>query len=155
VPGVATLALPLEIGDLVVGLLLTATSVWFFLQAMVMPDYSGTAIGAADFPKGLSVLLGIASLGLAGGAIWRMVSGNTAHPSTIRRPMRVFLGIALLVAFPSMMTLMGYYIAMSIFLSAFLYLCDCRNPVHIALYVAGFLVFTKLVFEMLLQTPLP
>jgi hypothetical protein len=69
--------------------------------------------------------------------------------------MRVLLGIVLLIAFPFMMDAFGYYIAMAIFLSAFLYVANRRNPIAIALYVGGFLLFTKLVFEMMLGTPLP
>lgn len=145
----------LEIGDIAVGLALAAVASWFFFQASVLPDFSGTAVGAADFPKGLAALLGLTSIIFAGAGMWRMMSGRLEERITVRQPIRVLLGIALLIAFPLMMDAFGYYIAMAIFLSAFLYVANCRSPIAIVLYVGGFLLFTKLVFEILLGTPLP
>lgn len=154
-PEARTLFFSLEIGDIVIGLALTVMASWFFFQASVLPDFSGTAVGAADFPKGLAALLGLTSLIFAGAGVRRMISGRLEERITVRQPMRVLLGIALLIMFPLMMDTLGYYIAMAVFFSAFLYVANCRSPIAIVLYVGGFLLFTKLVFEMLLGTPLP
>ncbi|MGB3416704.1 MAG: tripartite tricarboxylate transporter TctB family protein [Mesorhizobium sp.] len=154
-PDAATLSLSLEISDIAVGLALATLAGWFFFQASILPDFSGTAIGAADFPKGLAALLGLTSVIFAGAGVRRIVSGRLGERVSVRQPMRVLLGIVLLIAFPFMMDAFGYYIAMAIFLSAFLYVANRRNPIAIALYVGGFLLFTKLVFEMMLGTPLP
>lgn len=154
-PEAGTFSLSLEIGDIAVGLALTALASWFFFQASILPDFSGTAIGAADFPKGLAALLGLTSIVFAGAGVRRLISGHVKERVTVRQPIRVLLGIVLLIVFPLMMDAFGYYPAMAIFLSAFLYVANCRSPIAIVLYVGGFLLFTKLVFEMLLGTPLP
>lgn len=143
-----------EFGDIVAGLGLAAVAGWFLKEAIVLPDYSGTAIGAADFPKGLAFLLLLAVLVLIGSAVRRLLTGRQGEPSTIRRPLRVAIGMLLLVAFPFMMEHVGYYIAMGIFLAAFLYLADVTRPLLLISCVVGFLLFTKIVFEMFLQTPL-
>jgi hypothetical protein len=143
-----------EAGDIVAGLGLAAVATWFLVEAIMLPDYSGTAIGAADFPEGLAVLLLLVSFGLVAAAVWRLTAGYAGEPSIIRRPLRVAIGALLLVAFPTMMAFAGYYIAMAIFLAAFLYLADITRPLLLLACVAGFLLFTKVVFEMILQTPL-
>ncbi|MGB5802082.1 MAG: hypothetical protein WBG88_18435, partial [Mesorhizobium sp.] len=70
-PDAATLSLSLEISDIAVGLALAALAGWFFFQASILPDFSGTAIGAADFPKGLAALLGLTSVIFAGAGVRR------------------------------------------------------------------------------------
>lgn len=143
-----------EYGDIIAGLALAAVAAWFLMEATVLPDYSGTAIGAADFPKGLAFLLLLAVLTLVTGAVLRLTSGRSGESSTIRRPLRVLAGASLLIAFPIMMTYAGYYIAMAIFLAAILYVADVTRPLPLICCVAGFLLFTKIVFEMILLTPL-
>lgn len=143
-----------ELGDIVAGLGLAGVAAWFLVQALALPDYSGTAIGAADFPMGLATLLLVGALALFAGAVWRLATGHSGESSTIRRPLRVLLGGILLLAFPLMMSFAGYYAAMAIFLASFLYLADVRRPLLLLGCVAGFLLFTKVVFEMILQTPL-
>ncbi len=144
-----------ELGDIVAGLGLAGIAAWFMVEAIRLPDYSGTAIGAADFPKGLAFLLLLGALGLVGGAVLRLATGHAGESSTIRRPLHVLIGALLLIAFPLMMSYAGYYIAMGIFLTAFLYLADINRPLLVGGCVAGFLLFTKIIFEMILQTPLP
>ncbi|MXQ10702.1 tripartite tricarboxylate transporter TctB family protein [Microvirga makkahensis] len=143
-----------ELGDIVAGLGLAGVAVWFLVEASALPDYSGTAIGAADFPKGLAILLLLGSLGLLGGAVWRLATGQAGESSTIRRPLHVLIGVLLLVAFPLMMSYAGYYLAMGIFLTALLYIAGITRPLLVFGCVAGFLLFTKIIFEMILQTPL-
>lgn len=145
----------LELGDIVVGLTLVAVAAWFFIASYDIPDFSGTSIGAADVPRGLAVLLALGSLGLIGAAAWRLASSRPGPAMTVRRPLRVATGAALLAAFPVLMSWAGYYPAMAVFLAAFLYLADYRKPVPLLIVVVGFLAFTKVVFEMILQTPLP
>ena len=73
----------------------------------------------------------------------------------MRRPWRVVIGMVLLLIFPYGMRHLGYYPTMAVWLAAFFWLADYRRPVGIVACVAGFLVFTKIVFEYLLSTPIP
>lgn len=153
-PPAPTLTVRHEWGDLLVGLGILATAIWFFVTSTALDDYSGEGIGAADFPKGIAALLGIGVFVICLGAMRRLASGGDGRMLHIRRYGHVAGGILLLVSFPALMTSVGYYLAMAVWLAAFLVLCGVRNPIHVGGYVVGFLLFTKVVFGMLLGTPL-
>ncbi|WP_062228447.1 tripartite tricarboxylate transporter TctB family protein [Aureimonas frigidaquae] len=153
-PPAPTVSVRAEWGDIVVALAILCMAAWFFVTAGTLEDYSGEGIGAADFPTGIAALLGIGTLIIISAALRRLVGGGTRGGITVRRYVHVALGMLLLVAFPYLMEHFGYYSAMGVWLAAFLVLCDVRRPIPIILYVGGFLLFTKLVFEILLGTPL-
>lgn len=144
----------MEIGDLVAGAALFAFAGLFWVLGGEI-DNGGFGVGAADFPRGIALLLGVASLILFANAVLRLARGDTQEMLCIGRPARVAVGMALLIAFPPAMSHIGYYPAMALFMAALLWVADCRSPLRIVAYVAGFLVFSKVVFEMILSIPLP
>ena len=153
--GQSVLEIRLELGDILaaLALLVVAGLFWFFGASIdVGYDYG---IGAADFPRGLSLLLAVASGCLLTNAVVRLVSGAGHHTICIGRPARVIAGMVLMLAFAPLMSRIGYYPAMAVFLAAMLWIADCRRPLHVVAYVAGFLLFSKVVFEMILSIPLP
>jgi hypothetical protein len=145
----------LEWADLAVGSALLAVAVWFLVQSLSLEDFSGTAIGSADFPRGVAALLAFGVAVLLASAGWRLAHHLRAHEITVRRPWRVVAGMAMLLAFPFAMSRLGYYPTMAVWLAAFFWLADYRRPVAVIACVAGFLAFTKIVFEYLLSTPIP
>ena len=64
-------------------------------------------------------------------------------------------GIALIIAFPVVMARFGYYPAMGLLIPSLLWVAGYRRPLGFVLYTVGFLVFTKLVFGLILKVPLP
>jgi hypothetical protein len=142
------------LGDAIAGLALIALAGWFYFEAGDIPDYDGPSIGAADFPRGLAILLAIGALILILNGLRRLI-GRCDYTIHVRRPLRVFGGALLLLAFPVAMERVGYYPTMTVFLLLFLLLADVRKPLWVGGCVLAFLAFTKLVFEMFLQTPLP
>lgn len=153
-PPAPTLRLRSEWGDLFVGIALLGLAIWFVVTANALDDYSGEGIGAADFPTGIAALLLIGTLLIVLGALRRLATGTYHGAIAIRRYGHVLLGMVLLCAFPFLMESFGYYLAMAVWLAAFLVLCGVRHLLHVAAYVGGFLLFTKLVFGVLLGTPL-
>lgn len=149
------LRIRMEWADVAVGAALLAVAVWFLVQSFSLEDFSGTAIGSADFPRGVALLLAIGVGILLAMAGWRLVRHRRAHTITVRRPWRVAGGMAMLLAFPFAMSRLGYYPTMAVWLAVFFWLADYRRPVAIVACVAGFLAFTKIVFEYLLSTPIP
>lgn len=141
--------------DLVVGLGLCGVAGWFWVRAAAIEDYADTSIGSDTFPRALAVLLGATALALVVGAIWRVATGPARHLIVVRRPFGVALGMALLVAFPAILEPLGYYPAMALWLAVFLWLGGCRRWPSILAIVAGFLVFTYVVFGLVFKTPLP
>jgi hypothetical protein len=142
-------------GDVIISVALLAVAIWFFITAGGIEDYSGEGIGAADFPRGISLLLGIGAVCVLVGAVRRLAMGNERRQVIVRRYGHVAVGMVLFIAFPVLMRSVGYYWAMAPWLAAFLLLAGERRPLHVAAYVAGFLLFTKVIFEIILGTPLP
>ena len=149
------LRIRLEWADLAVGSALLAVAVWFLVQSFWLEDFSGTAIGSADFPRGVAALLALGVAVLLTSAGWRLARHLRTHTISVRRPWRVAGGMAMLLVFPFAMSRLGYYPTMAVWLAAFFWLADYRRPVAIVACVAGFLAFTKIVFEYLLSTPIP
>ena len=147
----------LELGDMLAALALLVVAGLFWFFGASIDDGNDYGIGAADFPRGLSLLLAVAAGCLLTNAVVRLVSGAAAGHHTIRigRPARVIAGMVLMLAFAPLMSRIGYYPAMALFLAAMLWIADCRRPLHVVAYVTGFLIFSKVVFEMILSTPLP
>ncbi|MDF2997767.1 MAG: hypothetical protein K0R27_3404 [Xanthobacteraceae bacterium] len=144
-----------EVGDILVALALLAVAGLFWFFGAGIDDGNDYGIGAADFPRGLALLLAVASGCLLANAVVRLASGTGHHAICIGRPARVIAGMVAMIAFAPLMTRIGYYPAMAIFLAAMLWIADCRRPLHVVAYVAGFLIFSKVVFEMILSIPLP
>jgi hypothetical protein len=125
------------------------------------PTYTLSQVALNDvlmvflFAPLVALLLGVASAILLANALARLARGPTRHLIAIGRPARVAAGMALMAAFAPLMSHVGYYPAMAVFLAAMLWIADCRRPLHVVAYVAGFLIFSKVVFETILSIPLP
>jgi hypothetical protein len=144
-----------EILDILIGSAIVGVAAWFWIAAADIADEGEPGIGPTAFPKGLALFLGAAALVLIVRAVGRIVSGRLDPESTTGRPLSVLGGIALAVAFPAVMARFGYYPAMGLLIPALLWAAGYRKPLGFVLYTAGFLAFTKLVFGVILQVPLP
>jgi len=145
----------LELGDALAGAALLAMAVTFWLLGADIDDGGGSGVGAATFPRGIALLLGLGALVLMANGIRHLFGTPSGHLVSTGRPLRVAAGMALMLAFAPAMGAFGYYPTMALFLALMLWIADCRRPLPILAYVAGFLLFSKLVFEMLLSIPLP
>lgn len=145
-----------EIGDIAVCLLFLAVAAWFYVTAANIPDYSGTFIGPDDFPRGLALIFAGFSLALLGRAVLLLLKGGyDGEWVLVERPLRVAAGMVLLALFPFLMEHIGFYIAMALWLPAFFVVADYTRPITVIVCTATFIAFTKVVFEMLLGTPIP
>jgi len=145
----------LELGDALAGAALLATAITFWVLSGDIDDGGGYGVGAATFPRGIALLLGIGALVLFANGIRHLFGAPSGHLVTIGRPLIVIAGMALMLAFAPAMRHLGYYPTMGLFVAATLWIADCRRPLHILAYVAGFLLFSKVIFEMILSIPLP
>jgi hypothetical protein len=137
-------------------LLLVALSVWFLLEARgLAEEYTDGSVGAATFPTAIAFLLVLAASGLVFRSAKRLVARAFEHPVEIRRPLSILAGIVLVALFPSAMETLGYYPTAAVWLVLFGYMASVRRPLHLGGLTAGFLLFTWVVFEKILGTPLP
>lgn len=151
----AVFQIRLETGDVIAGGALLAMAVTFWVLGARIDDGGGGGIGAADFPRGLALLLGIASFVLLANGVRHVLGRRTGHLIEIGRPGRVIAGMVLMGAFAPAMRAFGYYPTMAVFLAVLLWIADCRRPLPLLACVAGFLIFSRVVFETLLSIPLP
>lgn len=154
-PGTGALTLSGGSVDLVLGLVLAAGALALWLAAGSFDEVDNTGVGPATFPRGIAILLGATALGLAARGVAAMVGLAAREPVITQRPIAVALGIGLVCLFPPLMIAAGYYVAVAVWLPAFLLVAGYRKPVGIVLITASFLVFAWLVFGTLLGVRLP
>lgn len=150
--GSGGLLLAIRLVDLGAGLLLAAIGVGLFLVARSFDDVDNTGVGPATFPKGVALLIVITATMLA---VRGAFPGPAATHVRIGRPLAVIAAIALVAALPILMTRLGYYPAMAVWMPALLLASGYTRPVGILLTTAGFMAFAKIAFEIALSVRLP
>lgn len=141
--------------DLGAGLVLAAAGAGLFVVARSFDEVDNTGVGPATFPKGIAVLVVMTALMLAGRGAVSLTSTSAAVPVHIGRPLSVVVAMALVAAFPLMMTSLGYYLAMALWMPVLLVVSGYRQPIGIMLTTAGFMAFAKVAFELALSVRLP
>ena len=136
--------------DLAAGLVVGGVAALFIVHALRFEEADHTGVGPATFPMGIAILLAICAAMLAGRGVLTFSGRAENLPVHIGRPWWVALGIALITAFPALMTAADYYIATAIWLPAFLFVAGYRKPFGIGLVTLGFLAFAKVAFEIIL-----
>jgi hypothetical protein len=144
-----------EIIDLVVGVCLALLAAAFWLGAAQFYEVDVTGTGPATFPRGIAVLLGVGAILLVARALVTLRGKGPAALTIAGRPGHVTAGIVLVVLFPVLMTILGYYISTAILMPALFVVAGYRKPLGIIIYTAGFLAFARVAFEMILGVRLP
>ncbi|MFC6674210.1 tripartite tricarboxylate transporter TctB family protein [Marinobacterium aestuariivivens] len=141
-------------GEIVSALALMALAIWFLVGAQSLSGSIG-AIGPATFPTGIGALLLLAALAWFGTVLRQLLGRRPTERIEVRRPVAIVAAIVLIGVFPFAMPAFGYYPTMAVWLVPFAWAANVRRPLPLIGVVGGFLLFSKLVFEMLLGTPLP
>jgi hypothetical protein len=149
------LAVRSEVIDLVVGIGLVVLAAAFWLGAAQFDETDTTGIGAATFPRGIAVLLGVAAVLLAARACAALSGRLPTGIKITERPGHVAAGMGLVILFPVLMTNLGFYIGSALWMPALFIVAGYRKPLRIVMLTAGFLAFTKVAFEMTLGVRLP
>jgi hypothetical protein len=111
--------------------------------------------GPADFPRGIALIFGIVSLAMAVRGAIALRNGRTIKMVTFQQPVAVLASMALVIVYPLLLSHLGYYLATGPWLLVLLFATGNRKWLTMLLCAAGFLVFTKVVFEILIGIPLP
>lgn len=149
------LNVPAGVADALVALCMLAFAVALWLGAGAFAPGPWKAQNAGAFPRGISLLLGMCSLLLLARAVSAR-RGAGAQPSVaFRRPRAVAVAMALAIVYPPLIDGIGYYMATGLWLPVLLWVAGCRKPVGVVLASVGFLVFSRIVFQHLLGTPMP
>ncbi len=134
--------------------LLLALATWLWVGAADI-DGGGVGITGPDgFPRLVAALLGASSLLLLVQSV-RAARVGGSMPIVVRRPRPVVAAIVLVAIYPLLIAYLGYYVATAVWMVPFLLLAGMRHPAGLAASTLGFLLFTKVLFQMVLGTPLP
>lgn len=140
---------------MVIGVILIAMTAWLWIGAGEIDSRSTGLMGPTSFPHGIAVLLGGTSLILVARAALTLGTGPRRSFVTVLRPSAVVSAIAMSVIYPLLVGSVGYYIATALWLPPFLWIAGYRRPLGVLACSAGFLVFTWIVFQHVLGTPMP
>lgn len=111
-------------------------------------------IGAAKFPLFFSyALLGLCSIGIIRTLVNKKIPSAVATaPLSIKKSI---IAILLNVLVIYLISLIGFHLATFLFSSALMWLLGVRNKVRIMLYSTGLVMMIYLIFQVLLNVPLP
>lgn len=140
--------------ETIVAVSLTAMAVWLWFGSYSFAEAGRGLMGAAAFPRGVALLLGLSSL-LLGAKGVRQMSRTDAEPVRVRRPNSVLLAAILIVLYPLLLPRFGFYPTTAVWLLALLWCAGQRNIPWALVTVLAFLLVVKLVFQMVMGIPLP
>jgi len=148
---VKTLTVSRRIAETVVLLIILIVGLFFFAGSLNIGSRSGDVVGASTFPKALSLLL-MFTTALA------IIYALRAPPNvsiSLKRPRAVVIAIVLLLAFPPLVGMLGYYVLIVPWLVIFGWAARVRSPMLIVINLVTVLFVARVVFQMILRTPMP
>ena len=154
VSGSADLVVRAGVIETIVAISLIAVAAWLWFGSYSFDEGSRGLMGAAAFPRGVALLLGLSSLILGTKGV-RQMSQTDIEPVTVRRPSSVLLSAALIVLYPLLLPRFGFYPTTAVWLLALLWCAGQRNIAWALVTVLAFLLVVKLVFQMVMGIPLP
>lgn len=149
------IAIRSEMADLVAASILVIGSIWYIVEAMSFPTRGSAWVQAHTFPIGIGILGILAALMLGLLAVRRIQTKQHLELIEVRKPLIVLFGLACTFAYALVLNWLGFYLTSALFTTLFGYVAGIRKIGPLVALTLGFLVFTKLIFEMALGTPLP
>jgi hypothetical protein len=141
--------------DVIFGAVLALLALALWIGTDYVEGGSHGLMGSTGFPRGVALLLGATTLILTIRGCLQLRTGSNVEYITVDQPIAVLANIVLVIAYPILISTFGFYVATGPWLVVLLFVTGNRKPVQMIAYAAGFLIFTKLIFEMLIGVPLP
>ncbi len=150
-----SLRLSAKLLEIALGLLLLVLAIVFWFGAGAIDTHARGLMSARAFPRGIALLLGFSALALTARAALRMRTHGPGLLVKVERPAAVGAAMAMAVLYPVLIDAFGYYIATGLWLPPLLWIAGYRRPLGVLACSAGFLVFTRIIFQHVLGTPMP
>lgn len=147
--------LPAFVLDAGIGAVMLAIGLWFWFGAGWIQSQSRGLMSPIAFPRAISAMLVLCAVLLIARSL---APGRLAKASalvSVERPWFVLAAMGMTILYPLLMASLGYYLATALWLPPFFWIAGYRKPVGVALATAGFLVFTRVIFQHVLGTPMP
>jgi putative tricarboxylic transport membrane protein len=154
--GGAALSIPSVVLETAVGIFMLAVASWFWFDSYSIETRAPSSLsGPVAFPRGVAAMLAVCSVLFAWRSVAARLRTGQSRAIPVERPLPVLVSMVLVVLYPLLLEWLGYYVATGVWLPVLLWVSGYRRPIGIALVSAGFLAFTKVVFQQMLGTPLP
>jgi putative tricarboxylic transport membrane protein len=129
--------------------------IWFLVNSLFLTGTQNSMdVGPAAFPTLSSIGIILASLFYMIREV-RKKNGQSSEKITISNRFKVYISMILLVVYILIIQLAGYYIASVVFIPLFLYIVGVKNILKLIPVSAGFILFVYVVFDLLLEVPMP
>ena len=148
---IRTIVMPRRWAEAAVIGVVMLVAIGFLWGAQDIRHVSDDVVGPSTFPRALSIIL-IAICTVIVVAALRLPSSETI---TIKRPTGLAVAMVLLIAFPVLVDVLGYYVLIIPWLLAFGWAARVRSPFLIAVNLITVLFVARVVFEEILGTPMP
>ncbi len=145
------LIMPRRIVEPVILAFVLLTAVGFLWGSFSIKSFSDDAVGAQTFPAALAVLLIL----ITGAAIFTALRLPANQTVQVKRPGWLVVTMLLLLAFPALVELVGYYILIVPWVLTFGWAARVRSPFLIGITIATVLFVAVVIFQIILGTPLP
>lgn len=149
------LSLPVPLLDVLVGAIFMLMALFLWIGANYIDRSNTGLVGPGGFPRGVALIFGAVSLAMALRGAIELRSSRSAATVEFVQPFGVVAAMIMVVAYPFLLGFFNYYLVTGPWLIALFLITGFRRPLPMLLCAAGFLVFAKLVFEMLMGIPLP
>jgi putative tricarboxylic transport membrane protein len=129
--------------------------IWFLVNSLFLTGTQNPMdVGPAAFPILSSIGIILASLFYMIREV-RKKNGKSSEKITISNRFKVYISMFLLVVYILIIQFAGYYIASIVFIPLFLYIVGVKNILKLIPVSAGFILFVYVVFDLLLEVPMP
>ena len=142
---------PRRLGEGVVLAAIALLAAYFLIAGQQIESRSADAVGPVTFPTAIAVLL----LGIVVLAVIELVRTGAGQSIEVRRPGALLLSMALLLVFVPLVQSFGYYWVILPWTLAFAWAARVRTPFLIGITLGSVLFIARVVFEIVLRTPLP
>ncbi|MGH6678268.1 MAG: tripartite tricarboxylate transporter TctB family protein [Bradyrhizobium sp.] len=140
--------------EILVGAVMIAVAGWVWFAAAAIRSSSRGRRGPLAFPRGVALLLAGCSVAMVLRALRRRHT-PADRVQEVERYGFVAAAVGMTIVYPLLIGWLGYYIATGLWLPPFLWIAGYRNPLGMLFCSLGFLLFTRVVFQILLGTPMP
>ncbi len=142
--------------ELIVAISLALVALWLWVGSYAFEQGERGLMGAVAFPRGVSLVLGGASLLMLYQAVRQLTTGRgTADPVFFRRPRPVLGVVILVILYPLLLSHFGFYETTGPWLLALLWVIGQRDPIWGVLTTLAFLAVVKFAFQIGMGIPLP
>lgn len=148
--------LPMHVLEVVAGLVILATLIWYILGALKLPKpFNATDLGAGGFPLLIATCTIVPTLLMIGIGIAGMMGKTERNFAVLHRPLFVLATALIFIAQAALLETIGVYLCVGIFSALVMVVAGERRPLHILGVPLAVVAFIYVVFALALNVVFP